>query len=353
LRIAPAAIWTHLFGPQFGTVSGSNFRYLLVLYALSAGVYSLSVVLIAYEMSRKIANTGWVQLVVGGAVIAGIYRFHSSLAQVIWVQVVMMGILLLCVAIPYLVALLQGVRDEERMVVPGFVKLRRPVPEDEVIAEFLRNDFHSEVFEHYRSALHALVATPDLRNASQNKVRRALLNVRHRSLWKELPSDTAWFEAEIQMKDLDRFRVFPRAQWRKFALGDFGLTQIAQRIVDDRFREHASVDFLAKIDDLRDHLKQQDIGGAVLFIGENESGPFTILDGNHRLVAALLTSPQALERFRFFCGLSPRMAQCCWYRTNVATLTRYGKNKFRHFVNNPEKDLLRLLQRSENAAKVA
>jgi hypothetical protein len=85
-----------------------NFRYLLVLYAVTAAIYALSVVLIAYEMSRKIANTGWIQLVISGAVIAGIYRFHGSLSEVIWVQVAMMGLLLLCVAVPFLIARLTG-----------------------------------------------------------------------------------------------------------------------------------------------------------------------------------------------------------------------------------------------------
>ncbi len=258
-----------------------------------------------------------------------------------------MAILVLCVAIPFLIALLKRERDNGgRAAAPGFVRLLRPATEDEVIAEFLKNDFHSPVFKQYQSALQDLVAEPDLRHDGQNRVRRALFNVRHRALWKELPTDTEWFEAEIEMKDLDRFRVFPRAQWRKFALGDFGLTQVAQRIVDDRYRERGSGAFLAKIDDLRDHLKQETVGGAVLLIGENEGGPFTILDGNHRLVAALLTSAQALRRFRFYCGLSPRMAQCCWYRTNVATLTRYGTNMVRHFVHDPEKELHRLLQLS-------
>lgn len=347
LRLAPGSLWTHLFGPQFSNVTGNNFRYLLVLYALAAGIYSLSVVLIAYEMSRKIANTGWFQLVVGGLVIAGIYLFHSSLAQVIWVQVAMMGVLVLCVAVPFLIALFTG-EDDDKLVVPGSVNLRRRVAEDEVIAEFLRNDFHSPAFEQYQAALQHLVATPDLQHDGQNKVRRALFNVRHRALWKELPKDTVWFEAEIETKDLDRIRVFPRAQWRKFAFGDFGLTQVAPRILDERYRDRASGAFLAKIDDLRDHLRQEAVGGAVLLIGQDEQGPFTILDGNHRLVAALLTSPRALERFRFYCGLSPKMARCCWYRTNVVTLTRYGTNMVRHLARDPEKELLRVLQRSDN-----
>jgi hypothetical protein len=84
----------------------------------------------------------------------------------------------------------------------------------------------------------------------------------------------------------------------------------------------------------------------VLLIGLDESQPVTILDGNHRLVAAILTSPQTLPRLRFFCGLSPRMTACCWYRTNVATLFRYGTNRLTHVVHDPEADLARLLQSS-------
>jgi len=82
LSIAPGEIWTWLFGHQFGTGGGANFSYLLVLYAISTGIYALSVVMIAYEMSRKIANIGWVQLLIGAAVVVGIYAFHSSVSSV-------------------------------------------------------------------------------------------------------------------------------------------------------------------------------------------------------------------------------------------------------------------------------
>ena len=344
LRLAPSWIWSRLFGVQFNSFPAADFRHLLILYALSTAVYSLSVVLIAYEMSRKIANTGWFQLLIGAAVVGGIYIFHSSLAEVIWVQVVMMTVLVLCVSIPYLAPLFREGIDEAGSVVPGSVKLRRPASEDEVIAEFLKTDFHSPEFEQYHTALHGLVNAPDLEDESQNKVRRALFNVRHRSLWKQLPADTEWFEAEMEIKDLERIRVFPRAQWRRFALGDFDLTQVAQRIIDDRYRARASAAFLAKIDDLREHSKDGSLSGAVLLIGLDERGPFTILDGNHRMVTAMLNSSPDLGRFRFYCGLSPNMAQCCWYRTNVATLTRYGRHRVWHYTHDAEKELHRVLQ---------
>ena len=38
------------------------------------------------------------------------------------------------------------------------------------------------------------------------------------------------------------------------------------------------------------------LAGAVLLIGINETGPFTILDGNHRLLAAMLAMPEAVDR---------------------------------------------------------
>ncbi|MFY9559347.1 MAG: oligosaccharide flippase family protein [Terriglobales bacterium] len=350
LWLAPGQIWTWLFGAQFGTAGGTDFPSLLVLYAVSTGIYSLSVVIIAYEMSRKIANTGWVQLVISGAVIVGIYVFHSSLAQVIGVQVVMMVFLLLCVAIPFVVSWAKRHGDPE-LASPGFIRLRRRASEDEVIAEFLKNDFRCPEFQEYQEAVARLVTAPALQNADENKVRRALLFVRHGALWRELPEGTEWFEAEIRSADLHRIRVFPRAHWRKLAVGDFGITQVAQRIVDERYRDRIPEAFRAKIEDLQDHLQEDGtaVAGAVLLIGLSESGPFTILDGNHRLLAAMLATPEAVDRFRFFCGLSPKMAQCCWYQTNVATLLRYARNMVRHFVHDPEQDLVRLLQRAEGS----
>jgi len=345
LWLAPGRIWTDLFGPLFAKAGGGAISSLMVLYAVSTGVYALSVVIIAYEMSRKIANTGWLQLVVSGGVIAGIYLFHSSLAQVIWVQLVIMVFLLLCVAIPFLITFATG-GDALAIPVSEPITLRRQVSEDAVIAEFLRNDFQCPEFQEYRDAAARMVTNPNLADPDENEVRRALLFVRHGALWRELPRGTEWFEAEITDSDLDRIRVFPRAQWRKLALGDFAISHVAQRLEDARYRDRAAHAFLAKIERLRDRLAQNAAAGAVLIIGQNGSGPFTILDGNHRLVAAMNTSPEAVGRLRFFCGLSPRMGQCCWYQTNVATLLRYAKNLLRNVVYSPEQELAHLLRKA-------
>jgi hypothetical protein len=347
LRVAPAGIWTAFFGTQFGVVGKYGFPYLLALYATSTVIYSLSVVIITYEMAYKIANTSWVQLAFSGILIAGIYRFHSSLPQVIWIQVVLMVVLLIVVAVPFLIKSLTGMSNPQQIVVASnSIRIIRRVSEDEVIAEFLKSDFNKSAFEEYQDSLRGLVVNPDLDDAGENAKRRALLFTQHLSLWSELPKGTEWFEAEIGPADLGQIRVFPRARWRKLARGNFTLPVIVERI--RTFSSHNVMEdvFLSKIAGIGDWLRLNTDPGAVLLIGLNESEPFTILDGNHRLAAAMLTSPENVQRFRFLCGLSPKMTKCCWYRTNVATLFRYGTNLLTHVAHNPEAELARLLQSS-------
>jgi O-antigen/teichoic acid export membrane protein len=350
LRLAPAGIWTTFFGPQFEIAGKHGLPYLLALYAVTTVFYCLSVVIIAYEMSYKIANTSWVQLAFSGAVVAGICRYHSSLQQVIWVQLVLMAALLIVVAVPFLLNALAGAslpkESSAKVATSPALRIIRPVSEDEVIAEFLKSDFNNSAFDDYQQALHGLVRSPRLEDAGENAKRRALLFIRHSTLWRELPDDTEWFEVEVRSANLDQIRVFPRAQWRKLARGNFTVPAIVERLRTFRGRNFGEDVFLAKVADMGGSFRHDTDPGAVLLIGLDESHSLTILDGNHRLVAAILTSPQTVPRLRFFCGLSPRMTECCWYRTNVSTLIRYGTNRLTHVVHNPEAELERLLQSS-------
>jgi hypothetical protein len=80
----------------------------------------------------------------------------------------------------------------------------------------------------------------------------------------------------------------------------------------------------------------------VILLGVNEGGPLTVLDGNHRLVAALLSSPAGLSKLRFMCGFSPQMTECCWYKTNPTTLIRYGKHILARAVRDPRAEYERI-----------
>jgi O-antigen/teichoic acid export membrane protein len=100
LATFPTLVFQSLFGSHFHSgVGGLNL--LLTMNAAATGVYAIAVVLITYEMSRRIANTGWLQLVVSGLIVVGITWFHSTLLEVIVVQQVLRVLLLIAVAYPF------------------------------------------------------------------------------------------------------------------------------------------------------------------------------------------------------------------------------------------------------------
>jgi hypothetical protein len=72
---------------------------------------------------------------------------------------------------------------------------------------------------------------------------------------------------------------------------------------------------------------------SVILIAIDEYAPMTIIEGNHRMTAAALGIPDGIcQRFRFMCGFSPHMAECCWYQTDISTLWRYAKNTVAYYV---------------------
>jgi hypothetical protein len=79
---------------------------------------------------------------------------------------------------------------------------------------------------------------------------------------------------------------------------------------------------------------------SILLIGVDEKEPLTIIDGNHRFVAAVLAG--RMHQLRFLCGLSPKMRSCCWYKTNLRTLARYAANLLAQCFQNPEAELAQL-----------
>jgi O-antigen/teichoic acid export membrane protein len=331
LRFTPAWVWTIFFGAGFQLPGHFGFPYLLALYAITTVIYSLSVVVITYEMAYKIASTSWLQLVFSGLVIASICKFHSSLQQVIMVQLILMSAMLLAVGIPFLLIARRNSATAEPTS-PRSITLIRPVSEDEVIAEFLKGDFEHVAYQDHHEPLREIVFAPDLTDKCESGVRRAMLFMRHRSLWNELPSDTRWYEVEVEQSDLERISVFPRAHWRRIARGSFAITRVIDRIQSVRSEQSRRGPFSVKIDAIRERItREHSLPGSVLLIGQNPEERFTILDGNHRFVAAILDGK--IDHLRFFCGLSPRMTRCCWYRTSFFSLSRYGLNLLSHLFS--------------------
>ena len=332
----PSFLWRTLFGSHFELGNYGGLAALLILYAVTTGIYSLSSVMITYEMSRKIANTSWAQLAFSGAVVVGICVFHQTLRQVILVQLILMVILLVMVALPLL---RREIAPPEEIRNYSGLSILRSLSEHEAIAEFLRSEFHHPEFEEYRNEFARLVNHPDLNSHRENAVRRALLFLRRGAMWRELPDDTQWFEVKLTRSDLARIRFFPRAQWRRMAEGSYYVTDMVESL-RVKWQESPEDEFFRKLDRITASVQNSFEHPTVLLIGIDDRSPLTILDGNHRMAAAVLAQPPAdLDRLKFICGLSPAMTRCCWYRTNVNTLSRYLTNLLRHIFYDPESDI--------------
>jgi len=335
LWAVPSFLWRMIFGAHFEVANHGGLAPLLILYAITTAIYSLSSVMITYEMSRKIANTSWAQLAFSASLVLGICVFHQTLRQVILVQLILMLVLLITVALPLLK---REVAPPEVLRTYPSLRVLRSLSEHEVIADFLRSEFHHPEFRDYQEFLH-LVSEPDLESHRENALRRALLFLRRGAMWRELPEDTQWFQVQLTRQDLDRIRFFPRAQWRRVAQGSFYLSDMIEAL-RTKWSDSEEDEFFRKLDRLTDSVQESLVNPTVLLIGVDDRSPLTILDGNHRIAAAMLAQPPAdLNSFQFLCGLSPDMTRCCWYRTNVNTLWRYLTNLLRHFFYDPESDI--------------
>ncbi len=93
----PKVIMGAIFGRAFASTSS-----LLWLYAIATAIYAITMVLMAYEISRRIANVGWLQLLFSGILVMVIGAYHHSLREVIVVQIVLMSFMLVLVSFPFL-----------------------------------------------------------------------------------------------------------------------------------------------------------------------------------------------------------------------------------------------------------
>ncbi|HZU33946.1 MAG TPA: hypothetical protein VFB79_22730 [Candidatus Angelobacter sp.] len=230
-------------------------------------------------------------------------------------------------------------------------KLRR-IPEAEIIAEFLKGEFFHKEYDADRDRFEAIVNHPDLTDERENEIRRALLFRRRDTMWWELPEDRQWWEVEFAPTDVEKVSVFPRAHWRKLAKGDFKALHVAQKVREQLEQEKYN-DFAVKMAAIQNSIEHNGApNGLIVFLGIDEHGPVTLLEGNHRFIASILTPGQVkLQGARMIGVFSPNMEQCCWYKTNFQTLFRCLKNRIQHMWDR-DTDLNRLLDQASTSRSV-
>lgn len=205
----------------------------------------------------------------------------------------------------------------------------RAVSEAEVIAEFLRKEFYNPEYHRDRDSYEEIVLQPDLTDEVECHLRRNLLYRRRRQLWRELPSDTTWWEVELEQQDLAKLDIFPRGRLAGLSGGRLSLPAFAEHIRENRWRSKYSNE-VTKIQSLRYEIAQYDTRSSAILIGVSEHDSLSIFEGNHRIIAAYMVSPEkVLQNFRYFCGFSAHMSKCVWYRNSATNLWRYLQRRIR------------------------
>lgn len=205
------------------------------------------------------------------------------------------------------------------------------ITEEEVISEFLKAEFYQVEYDGDRRQFESIVYDPNLGSEAENALRRALLYRRRGSMWRELPGDTQWWEIDFCPHESGQVNVFPRAQWRAIARGNFKALHVAE-LIRRKFSLANPGPLALKIQALSALMHYEGPKSTVLLIGINERTPLTLLEGNHRFVASLLLPRELmLRRIRLVCGFSPVMEKCCWYKTSLPSLSHYLKNRIKHF----------------------
>ncbi|HKT50906.1 MAG TPA: hypothetical protein VJV96_11430 [Candidatus Angelobacter sp.] len=225
------------------------------------------------------------------------------------------------------------------------------ITEEEVISEFLKAEFYQVEYDRDRTQFESVVYEPDLSDPDENALRKALLFRRRGPMWRELPPDTQWWEVEFKPEESERVNVFPRAQWRALARGNFNAIHVAERLRALCSGPNPSP-FVLKVQALCSLMQNEGPRSTLLLIGVDETHRLTLLEGNHRFVASLLLPRDAmLRRIRLVCGFSPVMERCCWYKTSFSSLARYLKNRIK-YVQNREADVSRWLAMPARPGKV-
>ncbi len=202
----------------------------------------------------------------------------------------------------------------------------RPASEAEVIAEFLRNELYRPEFDEVRAIALARLANPDITSEEENRIRRELLFRRRRNLWNELPHDLQWWEVRLQPAELGTVLMFPRGHWRRIAGANRTLPAVVRRLKngDIPLPELRHVQRLRAI---AAGIRTGENRGAVVLIGVDEHHACTVIEGNHRLVAAVLEGDDMLSSLRYYAGFSRAASRCVWHVPNVANFIRYSLHR--------------------------
>jgi hypothetical protein len=194
------------------------------------------------------------------------------------------------------------------------VKLINPVTKHHVYLEWLKSELYLNKQKVDPDDI-KLMENANLADATENYTREnLLLNEFDRApIIDRLPTDLSWYIGELEPSDIDNLYVIPAFDWYMDAGPDFKIPECLNQLkpgrgfeISDTFK--GTIDHYSKVENI---LKSEGKNiGKLTVISTNLSGPYTLVDGNHRALA--LYKQGRLAGTKIFLGVSSSVITSKW-----------------------------------------
>ncbi len=183
----------------------------------------------------------------------------------------------------------------------------RSASDDEMYNQFLKSEL-SYFSATDQTQLQPIVSARDFGNGFHNFLRRKALFARRWVLLCQLPSCVEWNFGLLDEHDFRALHVPKNCGWDEFCPGNLLRTI--------RYPDACPVGTRPKIAQLLSLVGAEEFDKTLILIGEQLTGPFTILDGNHRASAMFLGNRDrkfSVHEIPAYIGVSTKMRQCIWH----------------------------------------
>src|SRR3989344_32061 len=214
-------------------------------------------------------------------------------------------------------------------------KLKDKKTFEEVVHVWLRNEWHYPCYNKFRKSVPLnILSNPNFFDELENKMRFDLLYKNRGHMLKQIPNNTKWYSIEYSKNDIDRTSLIPmRKGWTSKISGGScwlrdSLNKKSWEVVNKKCKDI--------IHNIYRSLKNKRRQTELIFLAENNRSFFSVLEGNHRLVAIarkMIKSKKTIK-IKAIIGISPKMKKSPLYRSTakpgLAAGARYfaGRSSF-------------------------
>jgi hypothetical protein len=183
----------------------------------------------------------------------------------------------------------------------------------EVMHEFLLSEWYKDWFRQFEAqGIDPLRLDPT--DTMDAELIMTLLSTIRGPILAQLPNEIDWKTAELEEGDFGELLVIKEAGWANTFGANKSLKEVAGQIHISQ-RETGGVN-IPQIIQIKDAIGTTQFEERIILIAARESGPYTLLDGNHRAVAFQMKADETGSIAHLptsaILGVSKSMRRCAW-----------------------------------------